>query len=79
MKNCMGVNKDSIDTNILLYFHQDHEVHRQPIAKALVEKHPTVSAQVVSEYLSEMEKKFRIEDRRIPSQNRIRPDCRSQR
>jgi predicted nucleic acid-binding protein len=55
----MEVNKESIDTNILLYFHQDQEVRRQPVAEALIDKHPVISAQVVSEYLYEMENLFR--------------------
>jgi predicted nucleic acid-binding protein len=55
----MEVSKEGVDTNILLYSHQDHEVYRQPIAKELIGEHPVVSAQVVSEYLCEMEKKWR--------------------
>jgi predicted nucleic acid-binding protein len=55
----MEVSKDSVDTNILLYLHQNVDLRKKQIADMVVEKHPVVSVQVVSEYLCETEKKWK--------------------
>jgi predicted nucleic acid-binding protein len=51
--------KESIDTNILLYLHQNVDPDKRMIARMVVKKQPVVSVQVVSEYLSRMERRFK--------------------
>jgi predicted nucleic acid-binding protein len=55
----MEISKESVDTNVLLYLHDKVEPDKKMIAEIIIKEHPVVSAQAVSEYLCEREKKWR--------------------
>jgi len=42
----------ALDTNILIYSHDQDDLYKQNIARDLMLKYPVVSAQVVSEYIN---------------------------
>ena len=42
----------ALDTNILIYSHNQNDLYKQDIARDLMLKSPVVSAQVVSEYIN---------------------------
>jgi predicted nucleic acid-binding protein len=55
----MEISKESVDTNVLLYLHQEVDPGKEMIAEIIVGKQPVVSVQAVSEYLCEREKDWR--------------------
>jgi predicted nucleic acid-binding protein len=58
----MEISEKSVDTNILLYLHDEVEPDKRQIAESILDdEHPVVSVQAVSEYLCEREKKWRID------------------
>jgi predicted nucleic acid-binding protein len=55
----MELSEKSVDTNVLLYLHQEVDPGKELIAKIIIEEQPVVSVQAVSEYLCEREKEWR--------------------
>ena len=54
MNNC------AIDTNILIYSHEESDTNKQGIARDLIIRSPIVCVQVVSEYLSVLSRILKI-------------------
>ena len=54
------MNKFALDTNILIYSHDDKESDKQNIARDLIILAPVVCSQVVSEYISVLKRVFKI-------------------
>jgi predicted nucleic acid-binding protein len=50
------MNKFALDTNILIYSHDESAVSKQSISRDLIVQSPVVSSQVVSEYISVMKR-----------------------
>jgi len=43
--------KFAVDTNILIYLHDDNEVHKKQVTIEIMRKKPVIPSQVISEYL----------------------------
>ena len=54
------MNKFALDTNILIYSHDDNEGDKQNIARDLIVRSPVVCTQVVSEYISVLKRVFKM-------------------
>jgi len=54
------MNKFALDTNILIYSHDENANDKQNIARDLIVRSPVVSAQVVSEYISVLKRIVKI-------------------
>ena len=52
--------KFALDTNILIYSHDENAGNKQSIARDLIVHSPVVSAQVVSEYISVLKRIIKI-------------------
>ena len=48
----MIMNKIAVDTNILIYLHDDTIAFKKQIALEIMAKKPVIAAQVISEYLN---------------------------
>jgi predicted nucleic acid-binding protein len=48
----MIITKFAIDTNILVYSHDNENEYKQDVARSLIVQTPIVSAQVISEYIN---------------------------
>lgn len=44
--------KCAVDTNILIYLHDDNEIHKKQVAIDILRKKPVMPSQVISEYLN---------------------------
>jgi predicted nucleic acid-binding protein len=44
--------KFAVDTNILIYLHDDNEVHKKQVTIEIMRKKPVIPSQVISEYLN---------------------------
>jgi len=54
------MNKIAIDTNILIYSHDENSVDKQSVARDLIVKSPVVCTQVVSEYINVLKRILKI-------------------
>ena len=54
------MSKFALDTNILIYSHDDNDGDKQNIARDLILRSPIVCTQVVSEYISVLKRVFKI-------------------
>ena len=52
--------KFALDTNILIYSHDENSVDKQNIARDLIVRSPVVCTQVISEYISVLRRIMRI-------------------
>jgi predicted nucleic acid-binding protein len=52
--------KISLDTNILIYSHDKNDLHKQDIARTLLDLDPVISTQTVSEYFNVLKRKIAI-------------------
>lgn len=52
--------KIALDTNVLIYNHNMEDVDKRTIAQKLLTMHPSISGQVISEYLNVMKRSFPI-------------------
>jgi len=62
------MNKNSaaaLDTNILLYRHNVPHDAKASIVDDLLDKTPVISSQVISEYLNVMQRKFKVEKKKL--------------
>jgi predicted nucleic acid-binding protein len=57
------MNKIALDSNIVLYNHDnnEHHTHKKTTAARLLDENPVVSSQVISEYFNVMQKKHKVE------------------
>jgi len=56
----MIMNKIALDTNILIYSHDKSNLHKQDIARSLLELYPVISTQTISEYINVLKRKITI-------------------
>jgi len=61
----MTTTKIALDTNILLYPHNRPHDARCAIADKLLDENPVISSQVISEYLNVMQKRFKVEKKKL--------------
>jgi len=54
------MNKFALDTNVLIYSHDENANEKQNIARNLIVQSPFISAQVVSEYISVLKRIVKI-------------------
>ena len=54
------MNEFALDTNILIYSHDNNNSDKQNIARDLIIRSPVVCTQVVSEYISVLKRVFKI-------------------
>ena len=54
------MNKFALDTNILIYSHDENSADKQSIARNLIVRSPIISMQVVSEYISVLNRILKI-------------------
>ncbi|MCL2074507.1 MAG: PIN domain-containing protein [Marinilabiliaceae bacterium] len=54
------MNRVALDTNILIYSHDNNDSDKQSIARDLIILSPVVCSQVVSEYISVLKRVFKI-------------------
>jgi len=54
------MNKFALDTNILIYSHDENSVVKQNIARDLIVRSPVVCTQVLSEYISVLKRIMKI-------------------
>ena len=59
------MNKCAIDTNILIYCHDENDIDKQRIARDLIVRSPIVCVQVVSEYISVLNRILKISKTQI--------------
>ena len=52
--------KTALDSNIILYIHDNDDREKQETAKSLLAQRPLVSVQVISEYLNVMKRSFPV-------------------
>ena len=52
MKPMIMTNKMAVDTNVLIYLHDDKEQFKQKIALDIMKEKPVISPQIISEYLN---------------------------
>jgi len=56
----------ALDTNILLYRHnRPYDNAQRTIAHKLLNETPVISSQVISEYLNVMQRRFKVEKRKL--------------
>ena len=54
------MNKNALDTNILIYSHDQSDINKQNIARDLIVRSPIICTQVVSEYISVLHRVMKI-------------------
>jgi len=54
------MNKFAIDTNILIYSHDENSLNKQNVARDLIVHSPIICTQVVSEYISVLSRLLKI-------------------
>ncbi len=54
------MNKVALDTNVLIYSHDENASNKQNIARDLIVRSPVVCTQVVSEYISVLQRIIKI-------------------
>jgi predicted nucleic acid-binding protein len=59
------MNKIALDTNILLFRHNVPNDTKGSIVDSLLDQSPVISSQVISEYLNVMQKRFKVEKRKL--------------
>ena len=59
MKQITTTDKIAVDTNILVYLHEDTPSFKSEISKMIVRNLPVVSSQVISEYINVLNRLFR--------------------
>jgi predicted nucleic acid-binding protein len=59
------MSKFALDTNILVYNHDENNAHKRFVSENLLRANPVISSQVVSEYLNYMRKEYKIEKNKL--------------
>ncbi|GHT62551.1 ribonuclease VapC [Bacteroidia bacterium] len=59
------MSKFALDTNILIYSHDENATEKQNMARSLIVRSPIVSTQVVSEYLNVLKRITRLPKEKI--------------
>jgi len=59
------MNNAALDTNILLYRHNRPYDAKCAIVDKLLDETPVISSQVISEYLNVMQKRFKVEKKKL--------------
>jgi predicted nucleic acid-binding protein len=54
------MNEIALDTNVLIYSHDSSDLRKQAIARTLIDLTPSISTQVISEYINVLRRKMAI-------------------
>jgi predicted nucleic acid-binding protein len=59
MKQITTTNRIAVDTNVLVYLHEDTPSFKSEISKLIVQNLPVISSQVISEYINVLNRLIR--------------------